>query len=303
MNRTLPVLTILLALTSACSRFPQAPELEVPQFAVTSVVWNGSEHNYVFVSRVGAPGEYLEPEETAHVQVEWDGHSVSLDTTTISPVAFGRVVYTDAQTPVQVLPNTTYFLRIQTNAGAVIRGQTTTPGDFHLAGLPDTSVMSVDPGGFALELKWTPSAGAKGYLCFVRRSPIRYPNGDVMRFPTRSFLVRDDTEWSTRLWASPAGRDTVELGVCAFDDNYDRAVFRGAEAAGLTNALGLFGSMICRSVTVYLEASSDTGSPSSTRVPPLNKQSILAPMPPPFRRRSFPNRAPFQSLHLLGWGH
>ncbi|HSU16806.1 DUF4249 family protein [Longimicrobium sp.] len=86
-----------------------------------------------------------------------------------------------------VHPGGTYDLRVETADGRVIQGRTHVPGDFEVRTVPpmrgpfDTPPCSLAPDS-ALNMLWTRSAGAAGYLSAIRVTRLREGLGDVPFF-------------------------------------------------------------------------------------------------------------------------
>ena len=153
-----------------------------------------------------------------------------------------------------------YYLNIDIN-GKKILGETTFPGDFKITS-PLNKTLKNEVKGIELNIKWTKSYGALGYIIVITYNTIsQYPSVDNKKYygaTTRTFNNYDNE----RNFIIPAPyppysiADTtkpVEIKVIAYDKNYYMHHFAHYDRAGLDSAYGYFGSATVKKVELYYE--------------------------------------------------
>ena len=237
-------------IATGCGRLPNEPARSLPAYSVVSVLWNVRERNYLFVYPVTPAGKRAELVQDANVSVAWNDREVHLQLVH-SPLGQDSAAYADSLDQIEVLPSTQYRLTVVLPSGEVIRGSTLVPGTFAIVSPADGDTIWAEEGLARVEVAWTESQGAAGYLVCVERPERILLTGERYRLPPASYLATERLHWSATFFPeSPC--DSLFITVLAFDENYNRHVFQGESAAGLEGALGVFGSMWGRTIRVVL---------------------------------------------------
>ncbi len=244
-------------IATGCGRLPSEPARSLPAYSVVSVLWNLHGRNYLLLYPVTPVGRRAEPVQNADVRVAWNDRKVHLHLVH-SPFGQDSAAYADSLEKIEVLPSTQYRLTVVLSSGEVIRGSTLVPGDFAIVSPADGDTIWAEEGVARFEVAWTESQGAAGYLLSVERPERILPTGERYRLPPATYLVTGGRHWSATFF--PQSRyDSLSITVLAFDENYNRHVFQGENAAGLEGAFGVFGSMWGRTIRLVLAKRQSSG--------------------------------------------
>ncbi|HEX2866175.1 MAG TPA: hypothetical protein VHO03_03990 [Ignavibacteriales bacterium] len=153
-------------------------------------------------------------------------------------------------------PGHSYFLEVKTKLGTAY-GSTRLPGDFNITSHPETDTIYIPNNSFIeVELKWTRSNGAFGYI--IEQDNIRKfeYSGDTLSGGSSgsSFTFSNTIKIgvSKNLIGNTIINKTV-ITVIAFDKNYYDHHFNYSNSAGLNGAYGYFGSGVVKRVTFFIK--------------------------------------------------
>ncbi len=148
-----------------------------------------------------------------------------------------------------VQPEASYSLSVRTG-DLSIGGRTTLPGDFQIVSPDPGRIYSTTNGELRLDLRWTRSRNAFGYIASViigRRILIGSPYRD------RYSYIAFDTLYSPASTFRVSSVDTCFVEVLSFDANYYNHKFRGVSNSGVTGAYGYVGSSVLQSTRLRIQ--------------------------------------------------
>lgn len=160
-----------------------------------------------------------------------------------------RYYYFDRPETLQVYPEMTYHLKLVTADGDSVMGETVVPGKFHII-TPKPTSINVDK---YLEIKWTKSNDAYGYIINLSNPPTEYPSGSghYYHYYPNTYQTVDTTYSIYSRHGFSTG--TYVIKILAYDQNYHYHHAEGISSCGLLGGYGVFGSGVIDSVEFTIE--------------------------------------------------
>lgn len=240
--RAILIAGIIMLAGTGCIQSPISLQTDSPQYAVICVLANNVANNRLYLTRVASLAESITPVASALVRISWQNRSVIL-----VPDSLGRfrdtLVYVDQKSEIQVIPGEMYRLFIRTPDGHEITGRTRVPGEVRITQPQTGATLFTDQRELDLTVVWQPATHCSGYLLEFRLPPFEFWQGNWRKPAPSTFAFFDSTWWHSSVMVPPRRQGLYQVTVAAFEENYFNHTFKGANSAGLDNAVGVFGAM------------------------------------------------------------
>ena len=173
---------------------------------------------------------------------------------------YNQKTYYGNNSELEIIPGMEYELTIKIN-DSEFTGNMSVPGNFELS-LPARDTMKAEEIN-ELEFEWTESINSSVYVYGYRTARpapeyyAEYSGIDYFNFP-EGIPREGDYTYERKVKFDFYGNpftvaDSVLIFVSAFDKNTSDHILKGRSSAGLTNALGVFGSSVTKTAVIVIE--------------------------------------------------
>lgn len=243
------LIAMLILLFTSCYDLPTNTKMFKREISIIGILDTSNQSQKIYAYYTSKPDENTESIQNALVQVYNNNQNINFHLykdTLDYPIFF----FSDRPETLHVIPEIKYHLKLATDEGDSVTGETTVPGMFKISTPVSNSSIKISR---SLLIEWSKSKSAYGYIINLINPPTEYPpgSGHLIYHSPECFQTNDTTYTIYRDYGFKKGKYAAK--VMAYDENYHYHHAEGISSCGVFGGYGVFASAVIDSVSFSIE--------------------------------------------------